>query len=166
MENFNWITSVVIPYTNLALFLFLLVKIGKDPMLGAITGRKTSFEQQLKEANAAKEEAQAKHKELSEKLSKLSTEVSEIKNKAKSQAEAEAQKIVKDAETLAAHLTKEAQRIADAEVAKAKSVLRDEILKGVKEKVVGKISAELDLEKQKALFNKQLGSMTSLKGDA
>ena len=166
MENFNWITGAVIPYANLALFLFLAVKIFKGPLLGALSGRKQEYVDQLREANKAKEEAEAKHKELSDKLSRLNAEVENIKTKAKSQAEQEAQKIVADAERLAAHLSTEAQRIADTEVAKAKATLRDELLKGVREKVVTKISAELDLDKQKSLFKSQLNSMSTVKGEA
>ncbi|SME91148.1 ATP synthase F0 subunit B [Pseudobacteriovorax antillogorgiicola] len=166
MENFNWVMGAVIPYANLAIFLFLAVKVFKGPLMGALSGRKDEYVSQLKEANRAKEEAEAKHRDLSEKLAKLNDEVAEIKARAKSQAELEAKKIISDAETLAAHLTNEARRIADAEVAKAKATLRDEILSGVKEKVVSRIKAEMTLDRQKSMFSEQLKNISQAKGEA
>jgi len=159
VENFDWITGALIPYLNLSLFLFLAFKIFKGPLLGALSIRRDDYVQQLAEANRVKDEAEAKHKELSEKLAKLSREVESIKDKAKLQAEAEASKIIAEAEALAQHLKAEAQKIASAELEKAKAGLRHEIISGVRENVVSRIQAELSGEKQKSIFNAQLSSL-------
>lgn len=164
MENVHWLTGIVFPYLNLALFLFLAVKFLKKPMLGAIGSKKQEYLELLKEANKAKEEALLKHEALQLQLEKMDSELEEIKEKAKSQAELEAAKIVESAHALAHHLKQEAKRIAEAEVELARKEIQEEIISSVQDKVVEKIKEQLSAEKQQALFISQVKALDSLGG--
>lgn len=164
MNNFHWLTGVVIPYANMALFLFLAIKILKGPFLGALTGKRNDFVSKLKEANLAKEEAEKRYRELSQKMSSLTAEIEEIKSKARRQGEEEASRLLEEAETLASHLRKEADRVSKNELEKARDYLRSELLKGVKKEVLSQLEKELDIDRQKQLVHDQFGSLNSLKG--
>lgn len=156
MEGFNWITGVVFPYLNLILFLFLLVRVLKGPLISAISNRHLQYTQAMQEANQAKEEAERRSRELEAKLAGLDAEIAEIRNKSIKQAEEEAAKIVAHAEQLANHLREEARKIAASEVEQARRALREEILQQVKSNITNKVRSDLGAAQQVDLIHKNL----------
>ncbi|MFW7378301.1 MAG: ATP synthase F0 subunit B [Oligoflexus sp.] len=161
MEGFNWITGFLFPYLNLLLFLFLLVKVLKGPLTGAVNKRHEQYLQTLQEANTAKEEAEKEQRELQAKLAGLEAEIAEIQERAKRHAESEAAKIVAHAESLAANLQQEAQRIAASELEEARDSLRQEILQEVRQNIVNRVHSDLGQAQQVDLIHKQLNHLPS-----
>jgi len=156
VEGFNWITGFLFPYMNLALFLYLLVKVLKGPLSGAINRRYEQYNQTLQEANLLKEEAERRSRELETKLTGLDAEIAEIHDRAKRHAEEEAAKIISQAKKLAANLQQEAHHIAATEVQQAREALRSEILQQVRSNIVDKIHSEFGQTQQVELIHKQL----------
>ena len=85
MKDFNWIVGFVFPYINFFIFIFLFLKLFKKPIVDAMANRKTAYEQMAAEATKAKEEAEAKSRELDAKLANLTSEIEDIKAKAVAQ---------------------------------------------------------------------------------
>ena len=163
MENFDWIVGFVFPYVNFIIFVFLFMKLFKKPIIEAMSNRRSSYEQLVAEASKAKEEAEAKSKELDAKLAGLSSEIEEIKTKAVAQAKKEADSLINSAEKLADHLKSEAKRVASAEIAAAKTELEKQLLESAKNAVVSKLGSELSADKQKSLVEKGINSLGGAK---
>ena len=81
MKDFNWIVGFVFPYINFFIFIFLFLKLFKKPIVDAMANRKTAFEQMAAEATKAKEEAEAKSKELDAKLANFLLRLKTLKLK-------------------------------------------------------------------------------------
>jgi F-type H+-transporting ATPase subunit b len=88
------------------------------------TGRRDNIRITLEEARAAKEDAEKKYKELSEKLDKATSEISDISEMIKAQGLAEKEKIIQDAKKAAEKLKEDAQRRVEQEFNKASNQLR------------------------------------------
>jgi len=159
MENVDILKGIVLPYFNFLLFLGALIFVARKPLGAMLLKRQLSFESALKEASAAKEEAAKRAAELRARLSKLETEVSQIKERALEHAQEEANNIVSSAESLAAHMRQEARRIADAELMRAKSSLREEIVSAVKEAVEKKVRSDLNSDSHLRIVRNQLGEL-------
>ncbi|NRA65767.1 MAG: ATP synthase F0 subunit B [Pseudobacteriovorax sp.] len=156
MEDFNIITGVVIPYTNLAIFLILGNKFLKKPIVNAIAARKTDYVKLLEVANQSKAEAEAKHKELSDRLAQLDSEMESIKTNIVDQANKEADKLIEDAKRLASHIKTEASRIASSEVELARKEIQDEIIESVHSEVVNQVTSRVTEASHDSIFEKQL----------
>lgn len=163
MEHFDWLKGFVFPYVNFFIFLFLAVKLFKKPLLNAMAQRKTDFETLVKEANRAREEAEARHAELSSRYAQLEQEIGRMKAEGEADARQRSEDMIAKAESLAQHLREEARRMADAELARAREALRTEIIAEAKNQTLKKIEAELDERAQKELAHRRITSL-SLQG--
>lgn len=159
MEGVDIFTGVIAPYVNLAIFLVLATLMLRGPLRKALAAKRDAYEDLVKKATAAKEEAERKNVELNERLSKLDREIESIRVKARVQAEEEARQVVANAEALAEHLKREARRIADAEVAAAKHELQREIMEQVKLQTVDQLKAALNESRQHQVIQQSLGSL-------
>ena len=165
MEGVNLVTGVIIPYLNLALFLFLASKVLKGPLLNVINGRRVTYDQSLQEASAAKAAAEAKNSQLKTQFAELESFINDMNAKAAVQTQQEVAKIKADSVELAANLTAEAKRIAAAEVNLARESIRQEILDAVEQKVGAKLAERLGEGQQEEIFQRQLQLVSSAKGD-
>lgn len=159
MEGVDIFTGVIAPYVNLAIFLVLATLMLKGPIKNALAAKREAYEDLVRKAKAAKEEAEKRNRELQERLVQLDKEVEAIQVKAKAQAEQEARQVVANAEALAEHLKKEARRIAEAEIAAAKHELQREIIAEVQKATVEQLKAALDDNRQHQVIQKDLNSL-------
>lgn len=162
MEHVDPLMGIILPYANFFIFLGLAIYFFRKPAREAAAKKRDDYARLVNEAKKANEAAQAKLADLARREAQLDTEIKEIQNLAKISAEAEAQKITEDAERVALHLKAEARRIAEAEVEKAKAVLRDEILKSVREGVVNKVKTDMTADAQKALTQRRIADLQSI----
>lgn len=156
MDNFDWIKGFVFPYINFAIFLFLALKLFKKPLINMMANKKVEFERLVKEANRAKEEAEKKNAELTERLNRMDREIAEMSDKALKDAKERADDMVAKAELLANHLKEEARRMAEAELVRAKKALRAEIIAEAKAQTIKKIQTDLDDKSQANLVHKKI----------
>jgi F-type H+-transporting ATPase subunit b len=92
---------------NFGLLIVVLVALGKKPMASFLSSRRRAVEEGLAEAQRMKSQAEAKHKEYSERLEQLDREIAEIKREMVKAGEAERDRIVADAEAKAARMRRE-----------------------------------------------------------
>ncbi len=166
MEGVDIFTGVIAPYINLAIFLVLATWMLKGPIRNALSAKRNAYEDLVRKASAAKEEAEKRNLELKDRLVQLDREVEEIRVKAQAQAEQEARQVIASAESLAEHLKKEARRIAAAEVAAAKVDLQREIIEQVKLQTVEQLRANLDDSRHHQVVQQGLNTLGGVRSVA
>jgi F-type H+-transporting ATPase subunit b len=159
VEGVDIFTGVIAPYVNLVIFLILATLILRGPIRNALSAKRNAYEELVRRASAAKEEAEKRNLELKDRLVKLDREVEEIRAKAQAQAEEEARQVVANAEALADHLKREARRIAEAEIAAAREDLQREIIEQVKLQTVEQLRASLDENRQHQVVQQSLNTL-------
>ncbi|MBN1663259.1 MAG: ATP synthase F0 subunit B [Deltaproteobacteria bacterium] len=124
-EGNNWIDFAwrTLNFVILAGFLYWLVG---NKIKEFFVGRSADIKTSLAEAIAAKEEAEMKYKELSDKLDKATGEITDISDMIKAQGLAEKERIIEDAKKAADKLKEDAQRRVEQEFNKASNQLRAE----------------------------------------
>lgn len=113
---------------NVVLFVLLLYVLLRKKVAEVFKGRSADFHSALTKAQAAKQDAEARKKEIQDRLNKLESTAAEGLQTARTEAEALRKKILADAEELTQNLRTEAQRTAQFEIERAKAELREELL--------------------------------------
>jgi len=113
---------------NFLLYIGLIVYLAKKPIQEMFQGRYDGFFSALKKAEAAKAEAEAKRKEIQDRLNKLETTRDESIQKAREEAAALRNQIVEEARSLSSKLKADAEKTALIEIERAKAELREDLL--------------------------------------
>ncbi|MBN8539237.1 MAG: hypothetical protein J0L82_02530 [Deltaproteobacteria bacterium] len=113
---------------NFVLYMGLVVYLAKKPLQELFQGRYDGFFSALKKAEAAKAEAEAKRKEIQDRLNKLETTRDESIQKAREEAAALRNQIVEEARSLSSKLKADAEKTAFIEIERAKTELREDLL--------------------------------------
>lgn len=108
---------------NFVLLISLFVWLFRDSVKKALKSRRAEIEQALTEAARLKAEAEAKHKEYSERMARLDQELEQIRKDMISAGEKERDRIVAEAEHKAARMRKEAQFLIEQQVKQLRSDL-------------------------------------------
>lgn len=165
MEGVELLTGVVFPYINFAIFLVLATFMFRRPIKNALSAKRDSYQTLVKKASLAKEEAEARQRDLQLRLANIDQEIGELRQQAKIQAGIDAKTLISNAEKLAEHLQREAHRIAAAEVAAAKVELQHEIMKLVKQQVIDKVQKKLDASRQQLVIHQNLVSLGNIRAE-
>ncbi len=104
----------------------LLAYFVTKPIRNGLAGRREGVEKALREAEAAKDAAEAKFAEYDQKLSRAEAEIAGLQAELKREGEAERERILASAREMAAKVRQEAEKSAAGEVAKARAALREE----------------------------------------
>lgn len=104
----------------------LLAYFVTKPIRKGLAGRREGVEKSLLQAQAAREEAEAKFAEYDSKLDKASAEIEEIYAGIRREGEVEREKIIANAREMASKIKAEAEKAAANEIAKARAELRRE----------------------------------------
>lgn len=113
---------------NFIIYVGAIIYFARGPIREMFKGRYEGFFSAVKRAEAAKAEAEAKRKEIQERLAKLEATRDESIQKARSEAAALRNQIIEEAKSLSAKLKADAARTAQIEVERAKFELREELL--------------------------------------
>lgn len=130
---------------NFALMAGLLYYFVAKPIRNGLSTRREDIAKTLADALAARDEAEAKHREYSEKLAKATEEITEIRAAIKREGEMERDRILASAKEMAAKIEKEAENKASGVVTKARKELREE-------------AARLAVELAEVLLKKQVSA--------
>lgn len=142
--DFNFLWTII----NLILFFVLMRVFLFKPIKKVIDARRELIDQQFRDADDAKTEAQKLKSQYQNRLEDAENEKKQIIVDAKASAKTEYDKIVDKAQLDADKIRNDAKKAADAETEKARLAVKEEIAAlamETAEKVVGsKASAELD----------------------
>jgi F-type H+-transporting ATPase subunit b len=119
-------TGLIASCVNFVILVSVFVYLFKDKVAAALKQRKASVEQALTEAARLKAEAEAKHKEYTERLAQLDQELASIKREMVAAGVKERDRIVAEAEHKAARMRREAEFIIEQYVKQLRSELSRE----------------------------------------
>ncbi|HEY6879858.1 MAG TPA: ATP synthase F0 subunit B [Polyangiales bacterium] len=102
-------TALAASFVNFFILIAVFVYLFKDSLKNFLVSRKAEVEKELLEAARLKAEAEAKHKEYSERLARLDAELAQMKQDMQDAGKREFDRIIADAEHKAARMRKEAE---------------------------------------------------------
>lgn len=130
--NFLW--SVI----NFALLLYVLYYVNKKSIhIGDfIKNRRAKFEKEVEDATKERVESERRYQELTTKKENLEKEIITFKNQAMAQMEVQKKTIEENARTMSERIKKEAGMIAEAEIARMRKEIREEIIELATKKAI------------------------------
>ena len=149
-------------FVLIGLFVFLF----KDKLKSFLKERRAAIEVELNEAARLRAEAEAKHKEYSERMAKLDQELAQIKREMIAAGEKERDRIVADAEEKASRMRKEAEFIIEQQMKQLREDLKRETGDAAieaAEQLLVKATTSFD---QQRLAQEYLAAMQKGSGDA
>ena len=147
---------------NFALMVGVLVYFVNKPIRKGLKERSAGIEKTLAEAEAAKQAAEAKHREYTEKLAKATEEIASITASIRHEGELERDKIVAAAKEMAAKIESEAENKAAGVVAKARTELREEASRLAVELAEDMLKKQVSADDQKRLVEEYMQKMGEL----
>lgn len=120
------ISTLIFSIINFIIFVCLLYFVLRKPVKEAISNRASDIEKAMADAAAAKEEAEAKLKEVTQKLEALAEEAGNLKKEMEADSSAEKDRLIAQAEDAAKRISEQVQVTASQELLKAKAALRKE----------------------------------------
>jgi len=111
---------------NFSLLVGLLVYFVAKPIRNGLRARREAIEKMLFDAQEARDAAEAKYREYSEKLAKATEEIAQIRVAIKREGELERDRILLSAREMATKIEQEAENKAAGVVTKARAELREE----------------------------------------
>jgi len=111
---------------NLALLIGVIVYVGRGPIRDFFAGRRREIGENLDRAASLLGEAEAKVRDFERRMTRLDSEVDDIRRSTRERAEAESRRILADAEAAAARIRGDAATAVDQEVRRARASLRAE----------------------------------------
>lgn len=138
MKDFGW------RVLNFAVLVGIVVwALKKADVKGSLAARQTDIEKSLKDAEAARDAAEAKLKEYSVKLDQASKEIDELHAAIIREGEQEKARIVAEAHSAAQKIVAQAALSAEQETVKARNELRAEAARLAVELATGKLTAAI-----------------------
>jgi F-type H+-transporting ATPase subunit b len=157
MKDFMW---RCLDFAVLAAIAIWAIK--KADVKGSLAARKTGIEAALKEAVAAKEQAEKKFQEYSQRLEQANKEIEGISLNMKREGELEKERIIAEAHQAASRIQAQAESAAAQEVLKAKSELRAEAAKLAVEIAEQKIQKNITKGDQDKLVGEYISKVVTL----
>jgi F-type H+-transporting ATPase subunit b len=143
------LTMLIASFVNFFVLISVFIYLFRDKVTASLKERRASIENELNEASRLKKEAEAKHKEYSDRLAKLDQELDQIKRDMIAAGTKERDRILAEAEEKASRMRKEAEFIIEQQVKQ----LRDELTHEASEAAVA--AAEQLLVKATTSFDQQ-----------
>jgi F-type H+-transporting ATPase subunit b len=147
---------------NFILMVGLLAYFVTKPIRKGLKTRRDEIEKTLADARTAKEAAEAKHREYSEKLAKATEEIATLTEAIRRDGELEREKILAAAKQLAVKIEKEADNKAFSVVAKARIELREEAARLAVELAEDMLKKQVSADDQKRLVDEYMQKVGEL----
>jgi F-type H+-transporting ATPase subunit b len=157
MKDFAW---RCLDFAVLAAIAFWAIK--KADVKGSLAGRRSGIERALKEAVEAKEQAEKKFQEYSQRLEQANKEIEVISANMKREGEEEKARIIAEAHTAAARIKAQAETAAAQEVLKARAELRAEAARLAVEIAEQKITKNIAKGDQDKLVGEYISKVVTL----
>lgn len=147
--NLNLLWSVI----NFVILLYVLYYFNKKSLrIGDfIKNRRAKFEKEVEEATKERADAEKRYLELTKKKENLEKEIIALKNQAMSQMEVQKRTIEENARAMSERIKKEAGMITEAEIARIRKEIRDEIIELATKKAIELIKERFSEQDQKRI---------------
>ncbi len=121
-------TMVILHAVNLAILLFLIIKLAGKPIRHALEARADSVGKDIEEAARLHAEAKAMLEDYEAKIASLEAEKTEIIEGLRAQGEAEKARVIEEAKADAERIRRDAERGAQNELERARETLEAEVV--------------------------------------
>jgi F-type H+-transporting ATPase subunit b len=140
----------------------VLIYFVRKPIRQGLAGRRDGIEKALRDAEAAKAEAEAKFAEYDRKLSKAAAEIEEIQVALRREAELERERTLANAREMTEKIKQETEKSAANEIAKARTELRQEAARMAIAMAEGLLKKNFTSDDQKRLVSEYLQKVGEL----
>lgn len=147
------IWSILISLANLAILFLILKKFLYKPVLKMLDERRAQIDSDYADANAAKQSAEAKDAELTERLSNAKTEAEGIVKEAADIAKARGDKIVEEARANADAIRRQAEEDAELERKRVGETIKEQIVDVSTALAEKMLEREVNADDHKALID-------------
>ena len=162
--DLEWLKGNVFPFINFALFVFLLIKFAKKPILSGLQQRRADYITSKDAAETAFKQAEAAQHRAQEQLANIPKETQAIIDNAVKAAQQEAEMIIKKAEAHAKQIIEDAHGRISAETLELTTAAKKQIIEGALNLAREQIRTQLTEQPSMGaeLFNTGKGSLVNI----
>lgn len=157
MQNLGIISvnlwQILISLANLTILFFLLKKFLYKPVTKMLEARRAEIDSQYSDAETAKQSAEAKDAELTERLSNAKAEAESIVKQAASDAQNRGDKIIEEAKATADGIIRQAETEAELEKKRAEAAIKTQIIDVSTALTEKMLEREINADDHKALID-------------
>ena len=150
-EHAASVTELVFPLINFLIFLYLIKRFGLPLVVGYLKSRREGIAQSIRDADEAKQRADALARDYKNRLARLAEETRAIRESLRADGEREKAKLLAEAREIAARIKTDADLLAEQEVRLARQALRHEIVDAARESAEKIIQQNLTAADQKRM---------------
>lgn len=154
--------TTIFPYINFFIFLFAAIYFLKKPFANIATKRRDDYDRLVDEATREKKEAELKYNELKSRFDQLETEIASLKENTKIELEREHKVVLESANHIARHLDEEVKRMAEAEIQKAKTAIRKQMIAMASELATQKAQSEFGVSQKQNFAKVQIENVAHI----
>lgn len=143
-------------FINFAIFAIGLIVLLKKPVADFWAKRTNDLKTEIEDAKRLRAEAQARHRELEARWSRIAGEVNGLAKSLKEEGEAERVKMVQDAQALSVRMKSDSEKIVEQEVRRAKEILKAQAVQLAMELADRLIRENIRLEDQQKMAEQYL----------
>ncbi len=133
----------IMSWVNFAIFALVLVKFGKDPLMGFLRGRKDELAREIERIEEAKENATSEIRDTLQSLEKSEAEFARMKERIISQGEQRKNEIIEEAKSQSRMMLEAAKRKTESRIYRAKENFRAELVEAAVEIVHKRLPNEI-----------------------
>ena len=161
-HHLDFFSAVGIPYFNFFVFLAAFIALFRKPLLEMAAARRDAYLSSSKEAAKALEAARKTFDDVKKRFDALDQELADFRMQSETMARDEAKRILEETERFTRQLKDETARLAKDAVERARSELREEVVKAAKHLAAEKISKELDAAAKERILKSRISSAASM----
>ena len=162
----EFLTGALFAAINLAILVFLFVKMGRKGTGEFLTARRDEITRELAEAKRLREEAVAMLDEYAGKLDGLEGERAQLLEQFSAEGQTEKQRLVDEGQASAERLRQETRRTIERDIARVRLELRGEVLDRALEQATQRLGAEVGAAEQDGLVDDFLGRVRQMDTEA
>ncbi|HEY3301906.1 MAG TPA: ATP synthase F0 subunit B [Candidatus Binatia bacterium] len=160
-EHAASVTELVFPLINFLIFLYLIKRFGLPLVGDYLRSRREGIAASIREADEAKQRADALARDYKSRLARLAEETRGIRESLRAVGEREKAKLLAEAQEIAARIKSDADLLAEQEVRLARQGLRREIVdvaRAAAEKIIQQNFSAADQKRMVAEFLTEVGA--------
>jgi len=127
-EHAASVTELLFPFINFVIFLYLIKRFALPLVAGFLKSRREGIAASIREADEAKQRADALARDYQNRLARLAEEARAIRESLRADGEREKTKLLTEATEIAARIKSDTDLLAEQEIRQARQALRGEIV--------------------------------------
>ncbi len=152
------IYDTIMMWINFGILAFVIVKFGKDPLVGFFNSKKDELAEDIQKLEDEKQKAEAKNKETFDLIEKGEAHIKRIKEKIVEQGKKEKDKIIREAKEQSSYMLEDAKQRIGSQIVLAKREFRSELVDAAIKVAMERLPKEITTEDNQILLENYLSS--------